>query len=82
MGPSFEDFVDIMNGFFLILGWIFLLVGSFGVIMIIVSYPRNIFKDEVLSFMSVFIYGCMAVFGILLAKFHDRILIRPKPTYV
>ena len=81
MGPSFEDFVDIMNSFFLILGWIFLLVGSFGVIMVSVSYPRNIFKDEVLSFMSVFIYGCMTVFGIILVKFHDRILIKPKLMY-
>ena len=79
---TFEHFVIIMSSFFLILGWIFLLVGLFGIIMVAVSYPRNIFRDEVLSFMSVFVYGCMAVFGIILAKFHDRILIKPKPMYV
>ncbi len=78
MSASFETFIDIMENVFLITGWIFLLVGLLGIIMVVISYPRNLFNDEVLSFISMFIYSCMTIFGVILAKFHDRILIRPK----
>jgi len=49
--------------------------------MVVIFYPHQLFKDEVLSFMSFFIYSCMTIFGILLIKFHDKIIIKPKPAF-
>ena len=78
---KFEAFLDALDIIFLITGWIFLLLGMFGIMMVALTYPRNIFKDETLSFASMFIYSCMTIFGILLIKFHGKILVKPKPYY-
>lgn len=75
---NFEAFLVGLDTFFTILGWIFSVFGIGGLILVIATYPKGLFSDDVLSFMSGFIYSFMSIFGILLLKFHDKIIVRPE----
>lgn len=75
---TFKAFIAALDSFFLLLGWVFSIFGVFGFILVIVFYPRGIFNDNILNYMSGFIYSFMGIMGIMLLKFHDKIIVRPR----
>ena len=73
-----EEFFKGMDTLFKVVGWIFSVFGIGGLILVIASYPKGLFSNDVLSFISGFIYSYMAVFGLFLLKFHNQIIVRPE----
>ena len=75
---TYEEFLTGMDLLFRVVGWIFSVFGIGGLILVIASYPKGLFSNDVLSFISAFIYSYMAIFGLFLLKFHDEIIVRPE----
>jgi len=74
------QFIDLLDRLFLVAGIIFLLLGFAGLILIITTYPKGMFKDDTFSMGFAFINGFMATMGIFLILFHDKIIVKPKQT--
>jgi len=70
--------IDIMDKVFLAAGIAFLFLGFAGIIIVLTSYDVGFFKDEVISFSFGFVNTFMALLGIFLILFHNKIIVRPK----
>ena len=75
----FLKFAEIIETAFLISGIVFLFLGFAGAIISITFYKVGFFRDEVTSFAFGFVNFVMAVLGIFLILFRQKIIVKPKP---
>ena len=74
---SFFRFIEILDRVFLIGGVIFLFLGFASFLIVIMSYPMGMFKDEVISFAFSFVSLFMIILGIFLILYHSKIIVKP-----
>jgi positive regulator of sigma E activity len=72
--PESSTIEDLAEKLLLWAGIVSLLVGFFGLILVI-TYPK-MYGDEVLQFGITFVYSYMIIIGIFLSLYHGKIIVR------